>query len=58
MATGSSVNPRIQAFRVKMELEGPTAEQAEAIKEAYVLRCPVYTTLSRSAPVEIENVIK
>ena len=57
MATDSKINPRIKAFRVKMELEGPTAKQAEAIKKAYVLRCPVYTTLSRSAPVKIENVI-
>ncbi len=51
-----SVNPRIQAFRVKMELSGATAEQAEKLSEEFQARCPIYTTLSRSAPIEIENV--
>jgi uncharacterized OsmC-like protein len=63
MAAGSSVNPRIQAFRVKMELEGPNPGQANQLEKAandieqdYVKRCPVYNTLIRSAPIEIENV--
>jgi uncharacterized OsmC-like protein len=51
-----SVNPRIQSFRVKMELSGATAEQAEKLSEEFQARCPIYTTLSRSAPIEIENV--
>jgi uncharacterized OsmC-like protein len=51
-----SVNPRIQAFRVKMEVSGATAEQAEKLSEEFQARCPIYTTLSRSAPIEIENV--
>ncbi len=56
--TGAPVNPRLREFRVKMELEGPTAEQAENLRAAYVLRCPVYNTLIRSAPIEIVNVTK
>jgi uncharacterized OsmC-like protein len=51
-----SVNPRIQAFRVKMEVSGATAEEAEKLSEEFQERCPIYTTMSRSAPVEIENV--
>ena len=51
-----SVNPRIQTFRVKMELAGATAEQAEKLAEEFQARCPIYTTLSRSAPIEIQNV--
>jgi uncharacterized OsmC-like protein len=51
------VNPRIREFRVTVELEGPTAEEAEALEAGYVLRCPLYTTLIRAAPIEIENVV-
>jgi uncharacterized OsmC-like protein len=51
-----SVNPRIQKFHVKMELSGATAEEAEQLAEQFQARCPIYTTLSRSAPIEIENV--
>jgi uncharacterized OsmC-like protein len=47
---------RIQAFRVTVDLEGPTPEQAEALQAKYVLRCPLYTTLVRAAPIEIVNV--
>ena len=53
-----SVNPRIQVFRMKIELAGATPEQAAALTEEYKARCPVYTTLSRSAPIEIETVTK
>lgn len=57
-------NPHIQAFRVKMELEGPNPGQAKQIEKAakelekgWTDRCPVYNTLIRSAPIEIGNVI-
>jgi uncharacterized OsmC-like protein len=53
-----SVNPRIQAFGVNMELSGATAEEAEKLSEEFQARCPIYTTLSRSAPIEITNVVK
>ena len=51
-----SVNPRIQEFRVTMEAGGATAEQAEMLSQEFQTRCPIYTTLSRSAPIAIENV--
>lgn len=53
---GAPVNPRIQAMRVHMELEGPDEAQAEQLAEALRNRCPIYTTLVRAAPIEIENV--
>ena len=42
-----------QAFRVRLVLEGIDAAQAQALIEAFKTRCPVYCTLSRSAPIEI-----
>lgn len=51
---GEPVDPRIQAFRVRMNLTGPTMAQAEALAEAFRKRCPVYTTLSRTAPIDLE----
>ena len=53
-----SVNPRIQALRVEMTVAGATDEQAEKLAEEFKVRCPIYTTLSRSAPIEIENVVQ
>lgn len=55
---GEPVDPRIQALRIKIELVGPTAEQAETLSKEFQARCPMYTTLSRAAPIEIENVVK
>lgn len=54
---GEAVNPRLQAMRVHFDLTGPdgspTKEQANALAEAYQIRCPIYTTLSRAVPIEI-----
>ncbi len=49
----SDVNPRMQAFRVRIVLSGPTESEAQALVEAFQTRCPVYTTFSRAAPVEV-----
>ena len=50
---GDPVDPRFQSFRVKLALDGPDEAQCEALVQAIRRRCPVYTTLSRSATVEI-----
>lgn len=55
---GAPVDPRIQALRVQMALEGPDQAEAEKLAEAFQNRCPIYTTLTRAAPIEIENVTK
>lgn len=54
---GEPVDPRIQAFRVHLAVVGATQEQAEAMAEQWRQRCPIYTTLVRSAPIEIEITI-
>lgn len=54
---GLPVNPRVRAFRVTMNVDGPTAEEAEMMAEQYSQRCPIYTTFVRSAPIEVTNVV-
>ncbi|MBP6541546.1 MAG: OsmC family protein [Piscinibacter sp.] len=50
---GEAFDPRFQGFQVRLALEGPDAAQCEQLLQAFESRCPVYTTLSRAAPVEI-----
>jgi len=50
---GEAVDPRFQSFKLRLALEGPDAAQRELLLQAFKTRCPVYTTLSRAAPVEI-----
>lgn len=50
---GEAIDPRFQAFRVRLTLDGPDAAQREALLQAFKTRCPVFTTLSRAAPVEV-----
>jgi uncharacterized OsmC-like protein len=55
---GEPVDPRLQVFRVTVEASGPTAEQAASLEEAFRSRCPIFTTLTRSAPIELETVLR
>jgi uncharacterized OsmC-like protein len=48
------VDPRITEFRVKVELDGASPDQTNSLIEQFKARCPVYTTLSRAAPVRFE----
>lgn len=50
---GEPHDPRFQAFRVRLALEGVDATQREKLVTAFKSRCPVYTTLARAAPIEI-----
>ena len=50
---GSGTDPRIQAIRVHMTLDGLDDAQIATLMENFMARCPVYTTLSRSADIEI-----
>jgi len=50
---GEAVDPRFQAIRVRLALEGPDAAQRESLLNAFKTRCPVYTTLSRAVPIEV-----
>ena len=51
---GEPVDPRFQSFKVRLTFDGPDASQRETLLQAFKTRCPVYTTLSRAAPIEIE----
>jgi uncharacterized OsmC-like protein len=53
-----NINPRMQAFRVRLTLAGPNEAQGAALADAFRTRCPVFTTFVRSAPVEIEVVLE
>jgi putative redox protein len=48
------VDPRITEFRVKVNLDGISPDQTNSLIEQFKARCPVYTTLSRAAPVKFE----
>ena len=50
---GSGADPRIQAIRVHLTLDGADDAQATQLIENFMARCPIYTTLSRSAEIEI-----
>lgn len=50
---GEAHDPRFQRIRVRLALEGPDAAQREQLMQAFRTRCPVFTTLSRAAPVEL-----
>lgn len=54
---GADVDPRIRAFRVTMNVDGPTMEEAEMMAEEFSQRCPIYTTFVRAAPIEVTNVL-
>ena len=54
---GADFNPRLRAFRVRFKLSGVDAEQAAQLEEEFKTRCPMYTTLVRSAPIAIFNEI-
>lgn len=54
---GAAVNPRVRAFHVTMNVDGPTTDEAAMMAEAFSQRCPIYTTLALSAPISVTNVV-
>ena len=53
--TGMPVNPRIRALRLHMILPGVGESLADEMIEKVQNRCPVYATLSLSAPITISK---
>lgn len=49
----AAVDPHIQEFRVHFDLEGPNEEQIAALGEQWRVRCPIYTTYIKAAPIVI-----
>ena len=54
--TGERVDPGLQTLHVRLALSGPTEAQCQALAEAVRTRCPVYTTLARAVPIDLETV--
>lgn len=50
---GEDFNPKLQVIRAHMDVEGPSAEETEALVEEWTTRCPIYTTYIRVMPIEI-----
>jgi uncharacterized OsmC-like protein len=51
-----SVDPRIRAFRVLIEAQGITSDDADQLLARFQTRCPIYTTLVLAAPIEVIHV--
>lgn len=51
---GDPVDPSIQALRVRLTLTGPSPEQGQLLADAFRRRCPVYGTLAKAAPIELD----
>ena len=44
----------ITEFRVKVNIQGASKAQSSGLVEQFKIRCPVYNTLSRAAPIDFE----
>ena len=53
LSGAAEVDPRVQQFRVHMTLSGPDAAQSAQLAEQFSTRCPLYTTLIKSAPIVV-----
>lgn len=50
---GEPVDPRIQTIRVDLRLTGITDAEADQLAGAFRQRCPIFTTLVRSAEITL-----
>lgn len=53
LSGAEDVDPYVQEFRAHLTLDGPNAEQADALFEQWSLRCPIYTTLIQASPIVV-----
>lgn len=51
------IDPRIQRFRVKVTVSGPSQTEAARLEQAFRSRCPIFTTLVQAAPIDLEMVV-
>ena len=54
---GEPVESGIQALRMRLNLTGPSSDQAQHLADSIRRRCPVYGTLSKAVPIEINIAI-
>ena len=55
---GEPVESGIQALRVRLNLTGPSEEQAQFLADSFRQRCPVYGTLYKATPIEVDVVTR
>lgn len=55
---GEPVNPYLQELRLRLSLSGVTDTQAEILAGELKKRCPVYTTLARATPIQLDLVVE
>jgi uncharacterized OsmC-like protein len=56
--SGEPVDPRIQTLRVHLTAQGIDAGQAETLMAQFQARCPIYTTLTLAAPIEVTTSVQ
>ena len=54
---GEPVESGIQALRVRLNLTGPSQDQAQFLADAFRQLCPVYGTLIKAVPIEVSAAI-
>ena len=54
---GEPVDPSIQALRIRLTVSGPSQTEAELLAGEFARRCPVYGTLSKAVPIDVEIVL-
>ena len=55
---GEPVESGLQVARVRINLSGPDEDQAKFLIDSFRKRCPVYGTLSKAVPIEIDVTLK
>lgn len=50
---GEAVDPRFQAIRLRIALDGPDDAQKAMFLDAFRSRCPVFSTLTKAVPIEL-----
>ena len=55
---GEDVDPKIQAFRLVLVLDGVDGTTASDLVAALKRRCPIFTTLVASAPIDVQIVLR
>lgn len=51
------ISPAMEVFRVTLRLSGVTPDDGDQLATHFRRRCPVFTTLEKAAPIELDVVI-
>lgn len=51
---GEPIDPGFKSVRIRILVDGLTDAQAELMVDTYKKRCPLYATLSRAVPIDVD----